>query len=81
MSNKHNYLGTTDDPQLRLKADVLMLMLKGAGYAFAFCLVLVLIVWFTALVGKLLPDAAREAEDPSPWSYNLTVPEIQYAQV
>ena len=70
----HDYLGTDSDPKLRLKADVLMLQLKGAGYAAVFCIVTALLIWGLALVGKTLPEDSRFTPDPTPLSFNLTVP-------
>jgi hypothetical protein len=73
MKSNHDYLGAEDDPNIALKGQVLILQLKGAGYAAIFCLIVVLSILAIAWVGKMLPDEAREADDPSPWSYNLTV--------
>lgn len=68
-----NYLGTKDDPQLRLKADVLILQLKGAGYALIFCLICWAAIAATGAIGALLPEESKEADDPSPWSYVLPI--------
>jgi Na+-transporting methylmalonyl-CoA/oxaloacetate decarboxylase gamma subunit len=74
MNANHDYLKSGADQELQLGANVLALMLKGAGYAMVFCLV----IWFLFAamywVGKLLPEESRETEDPTPFSYNLTVP-------
>ena len=77
MSDNHEYLGATDDPTNALKGQVLMLQLKGAGYAAIFCLVLVLGILAIAWVGRQLPDASREADDPTPFSYMMTVKPAQ----
>ncbi|MEJ6396682.1 RC-LH1 core complex protein PufX [Yoonia sp. 208BN28-4] len=74
MSDDNNYLGTQHDPQLRLKADVLMLQLKGAGYAAVFCIVAALSIWALYGLGLLLPEESKNQPDPTPFSYNLTVP-------
>lgn len=74
MSDDHNYLGTQHDPQLRLKADVLMLQLRGAGYAAVFCIVSALAIWAIYGVGMLLPEESKTAPDPTPFSFNLTTP-------
>ena len=52
----------------RLTADITFLMLKGAGYAAIVFFGLWILIAVLAAVGGLLPDAAREASDPSPWS-------------
>lgn len=66
MSDNNSPLGLSDKG--RLSADITYLMLKGAGYA----ALLVLTIWFgiavIAFIGGLLPDEARQADDPSPWS-------------
>ena len=73
MHKDHDYLGADGDRTTALKGQVLILQLKGAAYAAIFCLAVVLTILAIAWVGKMLPDEAREADDPSPWSYNLTV--------
>ncbi|MDG1472084.1 MAG: RC-LH1 core complex protein PufX [Ascidiaceihabitans sp.] len=77
MSDNNDYLRTSSDPSFRLRADVLALMLKGAGYAAAFCLVLVFGIWTLYGIGNLLPDESRETEDPTPFSFNLTVKDTE----
>jgi len=61
----HDYLGMSDVPNLRLKAEVLMLMLKGAGYAAVFTLGVVFFVLIFYWLGLLLPAESKEADDPS----------------
>jgi hypothetical protein len=52
----------------RLTTLLSLLMLKGAGYA----ALVVLVTWFTIaaldVIGGFLPDEARQAADPTPWS-------------
>ena len=72
MSDNNDYL-RTGDGDFRLRADVLALMLKGAGYAAIACLVVGLLIWVTYGIGQLLPEQSKEAEDPTPFSYILTV--------
>jgi hypothetical protein len=79
MTDNHDYLGMDRDPNLQLKASVLMLQLKGAGYAAMFCLALVFAVWALYGIGLLLPDEAREADDPTPFSYVLPSDEVTRA--
>ncbi len=73
MSDNHDYLRTSSGNTFRLRADVLALMLKGAGYAFVFCLA----VWFSVYaifwIGTKLPEESREVEDPTPFSFDLTL--------
>lgn len=77
MKNNHDYLGASDDPTNALKGQVLMLQLKGAGYAAIVCLALVLGILAIAWVGRQLPDASRDAEDPTPFSMIMTVEPTQ----
>lgn len=72
MTDNNDYLRTSNG-DFRLRADVLALMLKGAGYAAIFCLAVGFLLWITYAIGQLLPSESKEADDPSPWSYNLTV--------
>ena len=65
MTENHDYLGTSADPKLRLRVDVLALMLKGAGYAAVFCLVVGVFLAVTIWIGKALPAESKEAPDPS----------------
>ena len=67
MSDNHDYL-RTGDQTFRLRADVFLLMMKGAGYAAIFCVGFGLFMWALYGVGLLLPDEAREADDPTPFS-------------
>ena len=76
MTDNNDYL-RTGDRTFRLRADVLTLMLKGAGYAAIFCLAMGLIIWGTYAIGLLLPEESKEADDPTPFSYNLTIEDIQ----
>lgn len=72
MSDNHDYLGTDNNPKLRLSADVLMLMLKGAAYAAIFCLALWFILEAIHWVGLLLPEDSRFRPDPTPYSFYMT---------
>lgn len=72
MTENNDYL-RTGDRTFRLRADVLTLMLKGAGYAAILCLVVGFIIWITYAIGLLLPEESKEADDPTPFSYNLSV--------
>ncbi len=72
MTDNNDYL-RTGDGDFRLRADVLALMMKGAGYALVFCLVMGFFVWIFYAIGLLLPEESKEAEDPTPFSYNLTI--------
>lgn len=73
MTENHDYLGTADNPRMRLSGEVLILMLKGAGYAAIFCLVTWFTIWAIYAVGLLLPEESKEADDPTPFSYEMTV--------
>ncbi|MEM7470406.1 MAG: RC-LH1 core complex protein PufX [Pseudomonadota bacterium] len=79
MSDNHDYLGMEKDPNLELKASVLILQLKGAGYAAIFCLVAVFAIWALYGIGLLLPEESRDASDPTPLSYVLPVEEVTRA--
>lgn len=72
MTDNNDYL-RTGDSTFRLRADVLALMLKGAGYAALFCLAVGFLIWITYAIGLLLPEESKEADDPTPFSYNLTI--------
>jgi hypothetical protein len=76
MSENNDYLRTSNG-DFRLRADVTALMLKGAGYAALFCLGVGLLLWVLSLAGLLLPDEAREADDPTPFSYIESVEETR----
>ncbi|KIN70031.1 putative PufX [Sulfitobacter noctilucicola] len=78
MTDNNDYL-RTGDSTFRLRADVLALMLKGAGYAALFCFVVGFFIWVIYAVGLLLPEESKEADDPTPYSYNLTVGTDQQA--
>lgn len=73
MSENHEYLTRGESKRFSLSADVLLLMLKGAGYAMIACLVVWFLIAAIYWVGKMLPDESRETEDPTPYSFNLTV--------
>lgn len=75
----HDYLGTADNPKLRLSGDVLILMLKGAGYAAVFCLATWFSIWVLYAIGLQLPAESREAEDPTPFSFELRLEGDQIA--
>lgn len=72
MTDNQDYL-RTGDRTFRLRADVFLLMMKGAGYAALFCLAVGFTIWAIYAIGLLLPDEAREADDPTPFSLNLNV--------
>ncbi|WP_370398882.1 RC-LH1 core complex protein PufX [Sulfitobacter sp. JB4-11] len=67
MTDNNDYL-RTGDRTFRLRADVFLLMMKGAGYAAVFTIGVGLFIWVLYGVGLLLPDEAREADDPTPFS-------------
>lgn len=73
MTGNHDYLGNADNPKLRLSGDVLILMLKGAGYAAIFCLATWFFIWALYAIGMMLPEESKEAEDPTPFSFEMTV--------
>ena len=72
MSDNNDYL-RTGDGDFRLRADVLALMLKGAGYAALACVAVGFLIWAIYGIGQLLPEQSKEADDPTPFSYHLTV--------
>lgn len=78
MTDNNDYL-RTGDGNFRLRADVLALMLKGAGYAAIFCVVVGFFVWVFYALGLLLPEDSRDTDDPTPFSYNLTIEDAQRA--
>ncbi len=71
MSDNHSYLNTGDDSRLLLTAKVGILMLRGAGYAAIFCIAMLVLVLGTYVVGLLLPEESKEADDPTPFSYHI----------
>ncbi|WP_435138667.1 RC-LH1 core complex protein PufX [Pseudopelagicola sp. nBUS_19] len=71
MSENHEYLMRGESRRLSLSGDVLSLMLKGAGYAAIVCLTLWFLISAMFWLGSLLPDEARETEDPTPYSYYI----------
>lgn len=70
MSDNNDILRTSTG-DFRLRADALALMMKGAGYAMAFCIIVGFFMWVLYAVGMLLPEESKEADDPTPFSYNL----------
>lgn len=78
MTDNNDYL-RTGDGDFRLRADILALMMKGAGYALVFCLALGFVIWVTYAIGSILPEQSKEADDPTPFSYNLSVEDVQRA--
>lgn len=72
MTDNNDYL-RTGDSSFRLRADVTALMLKGAGYAALLCLAVGLTFWIVYAISQWLPEESKEADDPTPFSYNLTV--------
>ncbi|NNE87984.1 MAG: RC-LH1 core complex protein PufX [Silicimonas sp.] len=72
MSDNDNILGP-NSRKFRLTADALALTMKGAGYALVLCLVLVAIGLILTFAAGFLPDEARDADDPSPWSHNIEI--------
>ncbi|SMY07065.1 RC-LH1 core complex protein PufX [Flavimaricola marinus] len=78
MSDDNSPLGLS--AKSKLSAEVTFLMLKGAGYAMVFVLAIWLIIAVIAAIGGALPDRAREAPDPTPWSA-LEVPALTQTDV
>ena len=50
-------------------------MLKGAGYAAALCFVTFLAMWALIAVAGLLPEASKQAPDPTPQDAALALPD------
>ncbi|MDG0988939.1 MAG: RC-LH1 core complex protein PufX [Yoonia sp.] len=73
MKQNHDYLDANEDSTSALKGQVLLLQLKGAGYAAAFCLALLVFILVLAWVGRMLPEDSRFTEDPTPFSYDMTL--------
>jgi hypothetical protein len=71
MSDNNDIL-RTNTGDFRLRADGLALMMKGAGYAALFCIVVGFFMWALYAIGLLLPEESKEADDPTPFSYQLT---------
>ena len=67
MTDNNDYL-RTGERSFRLRADVFLLMMKGAGYAALVCVAVGFLLYALYGIGLLLPDAAREADDPTPFS-------------
>ena len=64
MTDDDNYMRTSRSS--RVSADVTALMLKGAGYAALLCFALLLIGWALVALSGILPEASKEAADPTP---------------
>ena len=64
MTDDDNYLQSSRS--FRVSADVTALMLKGAGYAALCCFGLLLIALLLLGISAVLPDASKEAADPTP---------------
>jgi hypothetical protein len=64
MASNDNILGSTR--RFRLTAEVTTLMLQGAGYAALFCTVILLAALVLLAVSRSLPDASKDAADPTP---------------
>ena len=64
MTDDDNYLQTSRG--FRVGADVTALMLKGAGYAALGCAAVVLSALLLLAVSAILPEASKEAADPTP---------------
>ena len=73
MRDEQDYLGTSDR-SFRLSADVGALMLKGAAYAAVLCFVTFLAVWGLIAIAGLLPEASKQAPDPTPEDASLALP-------
>ena len=74
MSDDHDYLGTSER-SFRLSADVGALMFKGAAYAAAVCFAIFLAGWALVAVAGLLPEASKQAPDPTPEDAQLARPD------
>jgi hypothetical protein len=64
MTNDDNILGSSR--RFRLSAEVTTLMLQGAGYAALFCTAILFAALALLAVSRSLPDASKEAADPTP---------------
>ena len=70
MSDNNDYLRTSSR-NFRLSADILALMMKGAGYALVFCVAMLVISMLAVFVSGLLPEASKEASDPTPQAFMM----------
>ena len=61
------------DPQAQLRAQGLSYMLTGAGWAAAVFFGTLAFIGILVLVGRLLPEASKEAPDPTPDSTMLVI--------
>jgi hypothetical protein len=78
MTDDDNYLQSSR--RFRISADVTALMLKGAGYAALGCSGLVVIAMILLGISAILPEASKEAADPTPeFSMAAPVPAPPYA--
>jgi hypothetical protein len=59
----------------RLFGDITLMMLKGAGYAAVVTVGTLLFVWILWEIGTFLPEEARQAQDPTPWSFQIELPD------
>jgi len=73
MIDDENYLQSSRN--FRLSAEVLALMFKGAGYAALFCFGIALVALFLLVIGAALPEASKEAADPTP-DFSMVAPAI-----
>ena len=64
MTDDDNYLQSSRS--FRVSADITALMLKGAGYAALGCFGLLLIALLLLGISAILPEASKEAADPTP---------------
>ncbi|MEO0991775.1 MAG: RC-LH1 core complex protein PufX [Pseudomonadota bacterium] len=67
MSNDQWYLERYSDRKPSLYLWVGQQMVTGAVYAFFAVMAVLAVIFLFVALGALLPDAAREAPDPSPW--------------
>lgn len=67
MTDDRDYLKTSTG-SFRLRADGLALMMKGAAFASIFCLAVLVVGWILLGISGLLPEASKEAPDPTPIS-------------
>lgn len=75
MRDENDYLGTSDR-SFRLSADVGALMLRGAAYAAVLSFVTFLAIWALIALAGLLPEASKQAPDPTPEDASLTAPPL-----
>ena len=78
MTDDDNYLRSSRS--FRVSADVTALMLKGAGYAALACFGLLLIAFVLLAISAILPEASKEAADPTPDLSSVAAPQaLPYA--